>query len=108
MMMNFTQTNKPAMCIALHYAQKLDNTFVADVITGKKEISSKEDAIAFTAFFWEMTDESVKDYENGVEIAGVSDLEHWMEKLMNITIGYLTRCGFKGEWVKESNRINHR
>lgn len=58
--MNFTETNKPAMEVALHYAKKLDNTFAADVIAGKKEISSKEEAIAFTAFFWEMTDESVK------------------------------------------------
>lgn len=104
--MNFTETNKPAMEVALHYAKKLDNTFAADVIAGKKEISSKEEAIAFTAFFWEMTDESVKDYEEGIEVAGVTDLEHWMEKLMNITIGYMSRCGFKYEWTQESNRIN--
>jgi hypothetical protein len=106
-MMNFTETNKPAKDVALHYAKKLNNSFVADVINSKKEITNKEDAIAFTNFFWKMTDESVDDYENNIEIAGVTDLEHWMEKLMNITIGYLTRCGFKEEWIEESNRINH-
>jgi hypothetical protein len=106
-MMNFTEINKPAKHVALHYAQKLDNIFAADVIAGKKEISNKEEAVELTNFFWKMTDESVKDYENNVEVAGVKDLEHWMEKLMNIIIGYLTCCGFKDEWTRESNRINH-
>jgi len=105
-MMNFTEVNVPAKKIALHYAQRLNNQLAINVIEGRSEILSKDEAIKFTAFFWEMVDESVEDDKNNIEVVGVTDLEHWMEKLMNIIIGYMNRSGYKEEWTRESNRIN--
>jgi len=105
-MMNFTETTLPAKNLALHYAEKLNNQLAINIIQGKSDLKNSDEAIQFTAFFWAMTDESVEDYENNIEISGVTDLQHWMEKLMNITIGYMKSCGFKEEWTRESNRIN--
>ena len=107
-MINFTETNMPAKNIALHYAKKLNNQLALNVFKGNSDIASKEEAIEFAEFFWTMTDESVEDYEKGIEVAGETDLVHWMEKLMNITIGYMNSCGYKEQWTTESNRINGR
>lgn len=105
-MIDFTETNMPAKKVALHYAQKLNNQLVINILQGEGNLKTSDEAKEFTAFFWAMTDESVEDYENNIEIAGVTDLDHWMEKLMNITIGYMKSCGYNEEWTKESNRIN--
>jgi len=107
-MMNFTETNMPAKNVALHYAEKLNNQPAISIFQGKSDLKTSNEAIEFTAFFWAMTDESVEGYENNIEITGVTDLGRWMEKLMNISIGYMNSCGFKEEWTSESSRINGR
>ena len=106
-MINTTEDTQPAIIIAIHYAQKLNSNLATQVFQSGKDISTKEEAAELTIFFWNMLDEAVTDQENNIEIAGVYDLEHWMEKLMNITIGYLSRRGFKDEWTKISNQLNH-
>ena len=105
-MLNFTDKNMSAKEMALHYANKLKHNLAIETIHGNKDITTKEEAIELTDFFWSMTDEAVKDEQNNIEVVGVNNLQFWMEKLMNIFIGYLSRCGFKDEWVRESNRIN--
>ena len=105
-MITFTEINQPAKLLGLHYAKQLKNEFAEEVIKGDKDVSSKEEAIEFTNFFWQMTDQAVIDQENENQVAGIHDLEFWMEKLMNITIGYLSSCGYKDQWTIETNRIN--
>ena len=105
-MINFTDINMRAKDIALYYANKMENELAIKLFSGYQEITTREEAIQITDFFWNMVDEASEDQENNIQIAGTYDLEFWMEKLMNITIGYFTRCGFKDVWTDESNRIN--
>ncbi|MGL6161809.1 hypothetical protein [Microbulbifer sp.] len=105
-MMKFSDHLKPAQEVALHYANKLKNSLAARVLAGEKDISTVDEAVELTRFFWEMTDCAVDDQKGGVEVAGTSDLEHWMERLMNVFIGYFKDMGFQQQWIEESNRIN--
>jgi len=105
-MIEFTPQYEKAKEIALHYAEQLNNNFIIDVLEGIKNITSSYEAVEFTKFFWDMTDLAAEDHKNDIEVAGVSDLEFWMEKLMNIFIGHLKKIGFYQSWVDESNKIN--
>ena len=105
-MMTFNDRDTEARDLAMHYASQLNNELAREVLSGKKNISNSEEAIAFTQFFWEMTDLAVQDYEDNIEINGILDFEHWMEKLMNIFIGYLKKSGFSQQWKEVSDRIN--
>lgn len=105
-MMEFTQQNETARRVALHYAERLDNVLAKSVLTGDRTIDILSDAVEFTNFFWTMTDLAVEDHENDIKVIGGVNLEFWMEKLMNIFIGYLKESGFYRAWVDESNRLN--
>lgn len=105
-MIRTTKDAQPALDIAIHYAQQLKSNLAIQVFQGHKDVLTKEEATELTTFFWNMTDAAVTDQEKNLEIAGVYDLQHWLEKLMNITIGYLSSRGFKEEWTKTSNQLN--
>jgi len=107
-MINTTKDLQPAIALALHYAQQLNSNLATQVFQCSKEILTIEDATELTMFFWNMTDEAIADQDNNLEIAGVYDLEHWLEKLMNLTIGYLSRRGFKDEWNKTTSQLHGR
>lgn len=106
-MMEFNEYNQSAKKVALHYAKKLNSKYAEDVLKGERDINCKEDAKLLTQFFWSMSDEAAEDHLNDVEVEGGVDLEFWLEKLMNIFIGYMNKMGFNQCWVDESNRINH-
>ncbi len=54
-----------------------------------------------------MSDLALEDYQNDIQLEGGVDLDHWLEKIMNIFIGYLKKLSFQQQWIDESNRINH-
>ncbi|MDH5182042.1 MAG: hypothetical protein OEY07_20455 [Gammaproteobacteria bacterium] len=105
-MMKFSETNLHAKGVAVQYAAKLGNDLAKRVCQAESEVTCKEEAIELIEFYWSMVDEAADDQENNIEIAGVTDLNFGMERLMNISIGYLAKCGYKSEWTDEYNRIN--
>jgi len=105
-MMTFPEQLKPSQALALHYANTLKCPLATEIFQGKRDVSSKDEAINLTRFFWEMVDIEVEDQENDREIASVTGLEHWMEKLMNLMSGYCKKQGYFQQWSEESNRIN--
>jgi hypothetical protein len=40
---------------------------------------------------------------NQIEVLREKDLQHWMERSMNIISGYLERIGYQDEWDKVSD-----
>lgn len=107
-MLEFMDYEAGAQVVAVHYAITLKNEFAYAVLTQKAEISSKKDAEALTRFYWEMVDQAVDDQENGTDIQGVSDLQFWMEKLLNIIMGYLKSIGMADVWNDVSDEVNGR
>ena len=105
-MINFTEANAPARKIAIYYSEKLNDGLAYELFENGVDISSEEQATDLVRFFWKMADEAVQEQENNTGLATEYDLEFWMEKLMNIVIGYFSRQGYKEVWVRESNRIN--
>lgn len=105
-MMKFDEYQQPAKMIAIHYAIQLQSSLAQDILEGKKQLTSKEEAVEITHFFWDMVDCAVEDENNDMVIAGEVDMQHWMEKLMNIFIGYCRKMGFEDQWTDESNKIN--
>ena len=55
-----------------------------------------------------MIDQAVDDQDEGIDIEGVSDLQFWMEKRMNIVMGYLKRIGMYHVWNDVSDEVNGR
>lgn len=105
-MMNFDQHLFPAKAIALHYAEKLESPLAQVIIRADRNLASKDEAVELTHFFWEMVDCAVDDQQDDKTIAGETDMEYWMEKLMNVFIGYCKENGYEPQWADESNQIN--
>ncbi|QFT56312.1 hypothetical protein [Microbulbifer sp. THAF38] len=105
-MMEFNEYEITAKQVAVHYSKKLKNQFAENIVLGKNDIASAEDAKRLTQFFWDMADQAAEDYQADEELELEVDLESCMERLMNIFIGYTKRAGFNQQWIEESNRIN--
>ncbi|OZG70141.1 hypothetical protein BTA51_27620 [Hahella sp. CCB-MM4] len=105
-MMEFSEYQQPAKTIALHYASRAENSLASMVYGGQMDVRNAEEAKTLTEFFWSMSDDAAEDHAEDREISNQYDLEFWMEKLMNITIGYLTSLGYGDVWKDESFRIN--
>ncbi|WP_444934151.1 hypothetical protein [Microbulbifer sp. JTAC008] len=84
----------------------MKNQFAENIVLGKDDITSTEDAKRLTQFFWDMADQAAEDYQTDKELEFEVDLESCMEKLMNKFIGHTKKAGFNQQWVEESNRIN--
>ncbi len=106
-LINFDTFNNTAQNVALHYSKKLECVLAEQVILGEKDITTAEEAKTFTEFFWQMSDLDAEDYQNDIQVKGGVGLEYWLEKIMNLFIGYLKKLGFQQQWIDESNRINH-
>lgn len=107
-MLNFSNEDHLAQVIGLHYAVQLNNSYAQQVFGLKAYIKTPAEAEAITLFFWSMVDCAVEDEEQGKEIEGTVDLQLWMERLMNILMGYINRIGFGDVWAKTSDAANGR
>ena len=105
-MISFSENDLYAKKLAIHYAKVLGNNYAEKILILSADITTPEDAEQITRFYWAMVDLAVKDQQQGKEIEGIVDLEHWMEKLLNIIMGYLNRVGLGEYWSKISNEIN--
>jgi hypothetical protein len=107
-MLNFSEDNRPAQKLALHYAQVLGDHYARQVFSLHTDIANPDEAEAITRFYWAMVDLAVADQEQDNEIEGVVNLEFWMEKLLNIVMGYVNRVGLGDSWSRVSDEINGR
>lgn len=99
-MLDFSGNDQKAKQVCLHYAEKLKANDLLDVLECKVGIRSKQEAIALSQFFWDILEASAEDRDNGVEVLGETDLQFWMERIMNIISGYLINIGYEEEWEK--------
>ena len=87
--------------LILHYARKLKKPDIEDIIDSG-EVTPSEQANTLASFFWQMTDEIVKDKETNQTVAGQSDLEAWNEAVFESIRAYLRNNGYEKEWDKHS------
>lgn len=64
------------------------------------EVLTSAEAEALAKFFWDMTDEIVKDKKNCEIVAGQSDLEAWNEYVFETIRAYLRNNDYETEWEK--------
>jgi hypothetical protein len=81
----------------LHYARKLNNVKIEQIIS-KNQVSSSAEASALAKFFWEMVDEIVKDKAQKAVVAGQTDLDAWNEYVFDSIRAYLRNNGYASEW----------
>lgn len=52
-----------------------------------------------------MLDQSALDKENGVIVLNESNMQYWMERLLNIISGYLSNNGYQQIWDMVSEEV---
>ena len=107
-MLNFSNQDRQAQTIAMHYAKRMSNQYALEVFLLTSDINTPAEAALITEFFWNMVDAAAEDEEQGSEIEGVIDLQYWMQRLMNILAGYMNKIGFGDKWVEISDSANGR
>ena len=83
--------------VALYFAELLVDA-VAKSIIEKSEITSREEAVHLSKFFWNMVNKSA---EGNIKLPCEGSSEYWLEKLYNSLGGYLERAGYEKEWDTE-------
>jgi len=83
--------------VALYFASEIGDSLAASIIENG-EVTSKEEAIYLSKFFWLMVNRSA---EGNVELPCAGGSEFWTEKLYNSIGGYLERAGFEEQWNQE-------
>lgn len=99
-MLDFSEKDQKARQVCLHYANQLGHHELIQIIEGKTSITSREEALELSRFFWQMLEASAEDRDNEVSVPGETDLQYWMERSMNIISGYLGSIGYEEEWEK--------
>lgn len=102
-MLDFTGKDQKAQQVCLHYAKQFGAESLIKIIECKDSVGSKEEAIELSRFFWKMLEDAAGDRDRGIEVLGESDLQHWMERSMNIISGYLDNIGYEQEWDQVSD-----
>src|SRR5688500_3146542 len=102
-MLDFSGKDQEAQQVCLHYARHFNAEKLIPILECKTAIGSKDEALALARFFWQMLEAAAGDRDNGTEVLGEKDLQHWMERSMNIISGYLERIGYGAEWDSVSD-----
>jgi len=103
MMLDFSGNDEKAQLVATHYAKQFNNAVILEILNQPRGVQNKDEAIILSQFFWDMLDASALDKENKKVVLDESDLQFWMERLMNIIGGYLKQNGYEAEWEKVSD-----
>jgi hypothetical protein len=83
--------------VALIFADYL-NDLQSKEIFKRGEISSKNEAIYISKFFWKIVTLSA---EKSITLPFEGSTEYWTEKLYNSLGGYMIRAGYGEEWNEE-------
>lgn len=102
-MLDFSGNDEKAKLVAIHYANKFDNKVVLEILEMPRGVKNKEEAVILSSFFWDMLDAAALDKENNKVVLDESDLQHWLERSMNIISGYLKKSGYEEEWESVSD-----
>jgi hypothetical protein len=97
-LLKFSENDHKAQWVCLHYANQLGNKPLINIIEGKAPVSSSEEALALSRFFWKMLEISAADMNKESIVQGDVDLQYWMRRSMNIISSYLRDLGYKEEW----------
>lgn len=99
-MLDFSGNDQKAKLIAIHYAESLNDKFVLALLENNGAVSDKTQATTLAKFYWAMLDQSAQDKENNIVVLEESDLQYWMERLLNIIGGYMEGNGYGDIWQK--------
>lgn len=102
-MLDFSGGDEKAKQVMLHYASELRDSYIEDILTNNVNVKDSNDARKLAVFYWKMLDKSAEDKELGKVVLGESDLQYWMERLLNIVSGYLEGMGYGKEWEQASD-----
>jgi len=102
-MLDFSGGDEKAKQVMLHYASELKNSYIQSVLTNNVNVEDSSEARKLADFYWLMLDKSAEDKELGKVVLGESDLQYWMERLLNIVSGYLESMGYGKEWEQASD-----
>lgn len=97
-MLDFSGKDEKAKLVALHYAEEFENPVVLEILSKPRNVMNKNEAIVLSKFFWEVLDATSRDFDSGKVVLNESNLQHWVERLMNIISGYLKSSGYQKEW----------
>lgn len=86
--------------VALVFAEKLNDSLTQDILN-KGYVSSTEEAIHLSQFFWKMIDKSA---EQSVSLPCEGSSQYWTEKLYNSIGGYLEKAGYEAQWNEEIDK----
>lgn len=86
--------------VALHFSELLKNE-KAKLIIIKGTVSSNEEAVILSKFFWDMVNKSAEG-DVGLPCKGSS--QYWTEKLYNSIGAYLENSGYEKEWDTEIDK----
>lgn len=99
-MLDFSGNDEKAKLVAIYYAEQFGNTLVLEILNEPRGVRDKEEAIMLSKFFWELLDSTAYDKEQGKIILDETNLQYWVERLMNIIGGHLKKNGYEAEWDK--------
>ncbi|MCW8128610.1 hypothetical protein [Microbulbifer halophilus] len=86
--------------LALYFSDLLDDSLSEYILT-RGFVSSKEEAVHLSRFFWAMVNKSEKEK---VALPCEGSPQYWTEKLHNSLGGYLERAGYEEQWNEEVDR----
>lgn len=101
--LDFSGKHQKAQQVCLHYARQFNSEELIPILECKTAIGSKDEALVLARFFWQMLEAAAEDRDNQIEVLGEKDLQHWMERSMNIISGYLERIGYQDQWDRVSD-----
>ena len=104
-MLDFSGSDEKAKVVMLHYAKQLKNSYIENLVTKEEDVSNIDEAKKLSIFYWQMLDSSALDKVEGNIVLGESDLQYWMERLLNIISGYLSTRGYESVWDEVSDSM---
>ncbi len=87
------------------YSKKLGNDLTNSILGGLP-VTSTEEAVHLSNFFWDMVDAAIQDEKSGVETPWDQSAELLTEKVMYSISGYLEKIGYESEWDQVSDARN--
>jgi hypothetical protein len=96
----FTGNDVKARFVAIHYAEEFNNEVVLEILTQPRGVQNREEAMTLSHFFWQVYDATARDYENGKVVLNEANLQHWVERLMNIIGDYLKKVATSLNGIK--------
>lgn len=86
--------------VALYFSDLLNDALSKDILT-KGFVTSKEEAVHLSRFFWAMVNKSA---EEKVILPCEGSAQYWTEKLYNSLGGYLERAVYEDQWNEEVDK----